>query len=306
MNFFYANQLEILNKNIADVHGKINISFEFFPPRSTFLEKKFWCMFDQLHLIQPNFVSVTYGANHSTEKNKTYDIVKKIKNRTKLIVMPHMTVANTSSSTIINVAKNYWKSGIRHILALRGDVLNNGNHESKKYASDLVTCLKKIEDFDISVAAYPEMHPEAKNMQSDLINLKKKIDAGASRAITQFFFDVESYLRFRDRCISIGIEVEIIPGILPIFNFQKLKRFSKTTNVHIPNWIHSIFLKVHTNDFKTQTIIGANIALDIIKVLIKEGIKNLHFYTLNHLQSTFAICKVLSAHSILLKKNSVN
>ncbi|EJA4670786.1 methylenetetrahydrofolate reductase, partial [Escherichia coli] len=160
------------------------------------------------------------------------------------------------------------------------------------YACDLVSLLKEVGDFDISVAAYPEVHPEAKSPQADLINLKRKIDAGANRAITQFFFDVESYLRFRDRCVATGIDVEIVPGILPVSNFKQLQRFATMTNVRVPHWMTNMFEGLD-DDAETRKMVGANIAMDMVKILSREGVKDFHFYTLNRAEMSYAICHTL-------------
>lgn len=189
------------------------------------------------------------------------------------------------------IARDYWNNGIRHIVALRGD-LPPGSGKPEMYASDLVTLLKEVADFDISVAAYPEVHPEAKSAQADLLNLKRKVDAGANRAITQFFFDVESYLRFRDRCVSAGIDVEIIPGILPVSNFKQAKKFADMTNVRIPAWMAQMFDGLD-DDAETRKLVGANIAMDMVKILSREGVKDFHFYTLNRAEMSYAICHTL-------------
>ena len=176
-------------------------------------------------------------------------------------------------------------------MALRGD-LPPGSGKPGMYASDLVTLLKEVADFDISVAAYPEVHPEAKSAQADLLNLKRKVDAGANRAITQFFFDVESYLRFRDRCVSAGIDVEIIPGILPVSNFKQAKKFADMTNVRIPACMAQMFDGLD-DDAETRKLVGANIAMDMVKILSREGVKDFHFYTLNRAEMSYAICHTL-------------
>ena len=160
------------------------------------------------------------------------------------------------------------------------------------YASDLVALLKSVADFDISVAAYPEVHPEAKSAQADLLNLKRKIDAGANRAITQFFFDVDSYLRFRDRCVTVGIDVEIIPGILPVSNFKQLQKMAAMTNVKVPSWMGKMYEGLD-DDQTTRNLVAANIAMEMVKVLSKEGVKDFHFYTLNRAELSYAICHVL-------------
>ncbi len=239
MSFFHANQREALNQSLAELNGQINVSFEFFPPRTSEMEETLWQSIDRLSILKPKFVSVTYGAN-SGERDRTHSIIKGIKERTGLEAAPHLTCIDASPAQLRDIATDYWNSGIRHIVALRGD-LPPGGGKPDMYATDLVALLKDVGDFDISVAAYPEVHPEAKSAQADLINLKRKIDAGASRAITQFFFDVESYLRFRDRCVAAGIDVEIVPGILPVSNFKQLQRFATMTNVRVPSWMTSMF-----------------------------------------------------------------
>ncbi|EEG86420.1 methylenetetrahydrofolate reductase (NAD(P)H) [Proteus penneri ATCC 35198] len=229
MSFYHASQHEALNQNLAELDGQIQVSFEFFPPRTEEMENTLWQSLARLNTLKPSFVSVTYGAN-SGERDRTHSIIKGIKERTGLEAAPHLTCVDASREELQHIAQDYWQSGIRHIVALRGDLPDN-TQKPDMYATDLVHLLKGVGDFDISVAAYPEVHPEAKSAQADLINLKRKVDAGANRAITQFFFDVESYLRFRDRCVSTGIDVEIVPGILPVTNFKQLKRFADLTNV---------------------------------------------------------------------------
>ncbi|AKC60735.1 methylenetetrahydrofolate reductase [Blochmannia endosymbiont of Camponotus (Colobopsis) obliquus] len=291
---FYAIQWEKLNRYLVELYGNINVSFEFFPPYNYEMETFFWKAINSLGKLNPVFVSVTYGANTGT-RDRTYNIIQDIKHRTGLIAAPHLTCIDATQQQLKNIAQKYWNSGIRHIIALRGDRDRSVNykHSTMMHAVDLVTLLKKIGDFDISVAAYPEVHPEAKNARDDLINLKRKIDAGASRAITQFFFDIENYLRFRDLCVSIGINVKIIPGILPIFNFQQLRRFSNMTQVKIPNWIVSMFEGLSNSDIDTCKMIGVAIAIDMVKVLFKEGVRDFHFYTLNRSDLTYTICHVL-------------
>ncbi|WP_340609379.1 methylenetetrahydrofolate reductase [Xenorhabdus bharatensis] len=290
MSFFHANHQEALNQNLAELEGQIRVSFEFFPPKTTEMEQTLWKSIDRLSKLKPNFVSVTYGAN-SGERDRTHSIIKGIKDRTGLEAAPHLTCIDANREELCNIAHDYWSSGIRHIVALRGD-LPNGSNQPEMYGADLVELLKKEADFDISVAAYPEVHPEAKSAQADLINLKRKIDAGANRAITQFFFDVESYLRFRDRCVSTGIDVEIVPGILPVSNFRQLQRFATMTNVRIPSWMTRMFEGLD-DDPESRSLVGASIAMDMVKILSREGVKDFHFYTLNRAELSYAICHTL-------------
>ncbi|ENG52054.1 5,10-methylenetetrahydrofolate reductase [Escherichia coli p0305293.2] len=290
MSFFHASQRDALNQSLAEVQGQINVSFEFFPPRTSEMEQTLWNSIDRLSSLKPKFVSVTYGAN-SGERDRTHSIIKGIKDRTGLEAAPHLTCIDATPDELRPIARDYWNNGIRHIVALRGD-LPPGSGKPEIYASDLVTLLKEVADFDISVAAYPEVHPEAKSAQADLLNLKRKVDAGANRAITQFFFDVESYLRFRDRCVSAGIDVEIIPGILPVSNFKQAKKFADMTNVRIPAWMAQMFDGLD-DDAETRKLVGANIAMDMVKILSREGVKDFHFYTLNRAEMSYAICHTL-------------
>ena len=290
MSFFHASQRDALNQSLAEVQGQINVSFEFFPPRTSEMEQTLWNSIERLSSLKPKFVSVTYGAN-SGERDRTHSIIKGIKDRTGLEAAPHLTCIDATPDELRTIARDYWNNGIRHIVALRGD-LPPGSGKPEMYASDLVTLLKEVADFDISVAAYPEVHPEAKSAQADLLNLKRKVDAGANRAITQFFFDVESYLRFRDRCVSAGIDVEIIPGILPVSNFKQAKKFADMTNVRIPAWMAQMFDGLD-DDAETRKLVGANIAMDMVKILSREGVKDFHFYTLNRAEMSYAICHTL-------------
>ena len=298
MSFYHASQHEALNQNLAELDGQIQVSFEFFPPRTQEMENTLWQSLARLNTLKPSFVSVTYGAN-SGERDRTHAIIKDIKERTGLEAAPHLTCIDACREELQHIAQDYWQSGIRHIVALRGDLPDN-SQKPDMYAVDLVRLLKDVGDFDISVAAYPEVHPEAKSAQADLINLKKKVDAGANRAITQFFFDVESYLRFRDRCGSTGIDVEIVHGILPVTNFKQLKRFAGLTNVKIPGWMHKMFDGLD-NDPETRALVGASIAIDMVKILSREGVKDFHFYTLNRSELTYAICHTLGVRPQLAK-----
>ena len=290
MGFHSARHVEALNQSMAELNGDINVSFEFFPPNSEQMEQTLWSSIERLSTLAPKFVSVTYGANSGT-RDRTHKVIKDIQEKTGLIAAPHLTCIDASRTELRAIAKDYWNNGIRQIVALRGD-LPEGLEKPDMYAADLVSLLKEEADFDISVAAYPEVHPEAKSAQADLLSLKRKIDAGANRAITQFFFDVESYLRFRDRCVTIGIDTEIVPGILPVSNYQTLLKFAGFSNVRIPNWMHQRFQGLE-DDQNTRNLVGASIAMDQVRVLSREGVKDFHFYTLNRSELTYAICHSL-------------
>lgn len=290
MSYTHASHLGALNQNIAELADTINVSFEFFPPSTPQMEETLWSSVQRLKTLRPKFVSVTYGAN-SGERERTHSIIKEIKETTGLVAAPHLTCIDASRDELIAIADDYWKSGIKSIVALRGDI-PAGHGAPTIYASDLVELLKSRHDFDLSVAAFPEVHPEAKSAQADLLNLKRKVDAGANRAITQFFFDVESYLRFRDRCVTTGIDVEIVPGILPVSNFKQASRFAAMNHVKIPGWMAQQFEGLD-NDPMTRQLVGASQAIDMVRILSREGVKDFHFYTLNRAEMTYALCHTL-------------
>ncbi|ELA8137467.1 methylenetetrahydrofolate reductase [Vibrio parahaemolyticus] len=290
MGYTHAGHIDALNQNIAELSDNINVSFEFFPPSSEKMEETLWNSVHRLKTLKPKFVSVTYGAN-SGERDRTHSIIKEIKAETGLVAAPHLTCIDATRSELIEIADDYWNNGIENIVALRGDIPPGGGAPDM-YASDLVELLKSRHDFDISVAAFPEVHPEAKSAQSDLLNLKRKVDAGANRAITQFFFDVESYLRFRDRCVAAGIDVEIVPGILPVSNFKQASRFAAQNNVKVPGWMSKQFEGLD-DDPVTSQLVGASQAIDMVRVLSREGVKDFHFYTLNRAEMTYALCHTL-------------
>ncbi|WAM59602.1 methylenetetrahydrofolate reductase [Avibacterium paragallinarum] len=286
----YAKEIDTLNHYLSGVNGNINVSFEFFPPKNENMEKILWDSIHRLQVLKPKFVSVTYGAN-SGERDRTHSVVKRIKQETGLEAAPHLTGIDATPEELKRIAQDYWDSGIRRIVALRGDE-PKGYAKKPFYASDLVELLRSVADFDISVAAYPEVHPEAKSAQADLINLKRKIDAGANHVITQFFFDIDSYLRFRDRCASIGIDAEIVSGILPVTNFKQLQKMAAITNVKIPAWLAKMYEGLD-DDPTTRNLVAASVAIDMVRVLSREGVKDFHFYTLNRSELTYAICHTL-------------
>lgn len=290
----YARGIESLNQSIAELKG-IEVSFEFFPPNSEQMEQTLWKSVGRLAPLQPTYMSVTYGAN-SGERDRTHDVVKRIQSETGVQAAPHLTCVDASAEELRQIAQDYWDSGIRRIVALRGD-LPEGVENTDMYASDLVSLLKDVADFDISVACYPEKHPEAPNAQFDLLNLRRKAEAGATEAISQFFFDAETFLRFRDRAAATGIDLDIVPGILPVTNYQTLLRFAGFTNVNVPGWLHRMYEGLDQHDQTTRNLLGASIAMDTVKVLAKEGIKHFHFYTLNRSELSYAICHMLGVRA---------
>ena len=273
-----------------------SVSFEFFPPNSEKMETMLWESIGRLAELEPSFVSVTYGADGST-RERTHAAVARIVAETDLTPAPHLTCVGATRGEIDDIAREYWDMGVRHLVALRGDPPKGSKGYQPRadgyaYAVDLVAGLRKIADFDISVAAYPEVHPEAPSAQFDLDNLKRKFDAGASRAITQFFFDVDLYLDFRDRCVAAGIESSIVPGILPITRFPQLERFAAMCGASVPDWLRDRFAGLD-DDAETCQMIAASVAIEQARQLEKEGIDEFHFYTLNRSELTWAICHAL-------------
>ena len=274
----------------------VQVSFEFFPPKTPASEDRLWATVERLAPLKPRFVSVTYGADGST-RDRTHRIVSRINKETELTGAPHLTCVDASADEIDLIAQNYWNEGVRHIVALRGDPPQDKEHYEPypggyQYAADLVTGLNKLADFEISVAAYPETHPEAKTPMEDMDNLKRKLDAGASRAITQFFFDPDVYLRFRDRAAASGIKATIVPGILPISNFASAQRFAAACGASIPDTLHKRFEGLD-DDPETRQMISASVAIETVEKLRQQGVNEFHFYTLNRAELTYAICYAL-------------
>jgi len=272
------------------------VSFEFFPPANEAMEKRLWQSVERLAPLAPSFVSVTYGADGST-RERTHRIVEHIASRTGLACAPHLTCVGAPREEVLDIARSYKESGVRHIVALRGDPPQGQetyipHPDGFDYASDLVSGLAEVGDFEISVAAYPEVHPEATSSQSDLVNLKRKVDAGATRAITQFFFDNDCYLRFRDRCAAAGIDVPIVPGILPITRFPQMQSFAARCGASVPERLLRLFDGLD-DDAHTRSLIAASVAIDQVRQLVRQGVDEFHFYTLNRSELTYAICYAL-------------
>jgi methylenetetrahydrofolate reductase (NADPH) len=274
----------------------INVSFEFFPPGDADMEATLWKSVERLAPLAPRFVSVTYGADGST-RERTHKVITRIQRETSLTGAPHLTCVDAPRGEVLDIARRYWDQGIRHLVALRGDPPKGDTRytphpDGFAYAADLVAGLKSVADFDISVAAYPEVHPEAPSPQFDLNNLKRKIDAGASRAITQFFYDVDAFLRFRDLCERARIDVAIVPGILPITRFPQVLRFAARAGATIPEWLQHRFQGLD-DDAETRRLIAASVAIEQVQALAQEGVREFHFYTLNRAELTYAICHAL-------------
>jgi methylenetetrahydrofolate reductase (NADPH) len=279
----------------------MRVSFEFFPPGDTDMEATLWKSVERLAPLAPRFVSVTYGADGST-RERTHNVVTRIQRETPLIGAPHLTCVGASRGEILDIARKYWDQGIRHLVALRGDPPQGQTQyephpDGFAYASDLVAGLASVADFDISVAAYPEVHPEASSPEFDLDNLKRKIDAGASRAITQFFYDTDVFLRFRDRCEAVGIHAPIVPGILPITRFPQVLRFAARCGTSIPEWLMERFQGLD-DDHDTRRLIAASVAIEQVHALVRNGVRDFHFYTLNRAELTYAICHALGVRPL--------
>lgn len=274
----------------------VQVSFEFFPPKTEKMQENLWAAAHRLAPLRPAFASVTYGAGGST-RERTHDTVTGITSRTGIPCAAHLTCVGATREEVDEVARSYWAAGIRHIVALRGDppegeTTYTPHPGGYAYAVDLVEGLKKVADFEISVAAYPETHPEAKSAEADLDNLKRKIDAGATRAITQYFFEADSFRRFRDRCATAGITVPIVPGILPVTNFAQVCKFSGACGANVPGWLRDRFDGLD-DDPETRKLVAATTAAELCEDLQKDGVNMFHFYTLNRADLTYAICHIL-------------
>ncbi len=277
------------------------VSFEFFPPGDEAMAQQLWQSVQRLAPLRPSFVSVTYGADGST-RTRTHEFVQRVLRETDLTVAPHLTCVGASRQEVLEIAQGYWKLGVRHLVALRGDApaanLTADGHykphpEGFAYASDLVKGLRQVGNFEMSVAAYPEGHPESGGgLEAELENLKRKADAGARRAITQFFFDPDLFLRYRDRCAAAGIRVNIVPGILPITRFPQMLRFAARCGASIPDWLRSRFDGLD-DDPETRRMIAANVAIEQVQRLRQHGVEEFHFYTLNRAELAYAICHAL-------------
>ncbi len=254
------------------------LSFEFFPPKTEALEQQLWSCIRRLETLQPRFVSVTYGAGGSTQA-RTHATVARIVRETRLTPAAHLTCVGAERGAVDDVARQYWEAGVRH----------PGGYA---YAADLVAGLKRVADFEITVAAYPETHPAALDETADLDNLRRKLDAGAARAITQYFFDADVFLRFLDKCLAAGITAPIVPGIMPVSNFEMAKKFSAACGASVPEWMAKLFEGTE-DDPETRRIVAAVVAAEQVRVLQANGVDEFHFYTLNRPDLTYAIAHIL-------------
>ena len=276
--------------------GLPKVSFEFFPPKTEPMAEQLWRAIERLAPLAPRFVSVTYGAGGST-RERTHQTVVRILRETALTPAAHLTCVAASRGEVDEVARRYWEAGIRHVVALRGDPPEGERKfaphpDGYANAAELVAGLKRVADFEVSVAAYPEIHPDALSSQADLDNLKRKLDAGATRALTQFFFSPETFFRFRDRAAAAGISAPIVPGILPITNFAQTSRFARACGADVPSWMEPVFTGLEDHPGAGQ-LVAASVAAEFCGQLYAGGVRDFHFYTLNRAELTQALCHLL-------------
>jgi methylenetetrahydrofolate reductase (NADPH) len=289
----------------AGLSGDAEISFEFFPPKTEKMEEQLWDSVVTLEPLAPRFVSVTYGAGGTT-RERTHNTVARIAKETDIPAAAHLTCVEASRDEIAEVAHAYWEAGVRHIVALRGDPPTSGGKfephpDGYASAAELVEGLHKLHPFEISVSAYPETHPEALSGTSDIDFLKRKLDAGASRAITQFFFEPETFFRFRDAVAKAGIDPEIVPGIMPVTNFAAIQRMSGMTGTAIPPWMAHLFEGLDDHPPARQ-LVAATIAAEMCRKLYAGGVRHFHFYTLNRAELSYAICHLLGKRPVAIAK----
>lgn len=285
----------------AGLPGDLAVSFEFFPPKTPAMNETLWQAVETLVPLGPRFFSVTYGAGGTT-RERTHATVARIANETPVPAAAHLTCVNATAGELDEIADAYWEAGVRHIVALRGDPPGGearftpvpGGHAS---AAELVAALKRRHDFEISVSCYPEVHPEATSAQADLDALKAKHDAGATRAISQFFFEPDCFFRFRDRVAAAGLNVELVPGILPVTNFANLKRMAASCNTNVPAWMAHLFEGLDDKPAARQ-LVAATVAAELSRRLYAGGVRHFHFYTLNRAELSYAICHMLGVRPV--------
>jgi methylenetetrahydrofolate reductase (NADPH) len=284
-------------ETVAAGGKRLRVSFEFFPPKTEEMERTLWESIAKLAPLSPSFVSVTYGAGGST-RERTHATVKRILSETSLVPAAHLTCVAATRGDVEEVARAYLAAGVRHIVALRGDppegigAAYKPHPSGYAYACELVAGVRRVGDFEISVAAFPEKHPESRLIEDDLDALQRKIDAGASRAITQFFFDNELYFRFLDRVRARAIDIPIVPGVLPVQNFRQARNFAVRAGASIPNWLAERFAGLD-DDVATRRLVAAAVASEQVLSLVAQGISEFHFYTMNRADLVFAICHQL-------------
>jgi methylenetetrahydrofolate reductase (NADPH) len=286
-----------LSRNERGEERRINVSFEFFPPKDEAMEKILWDSIERLAPLAPNFVSVTYGAGGST-RERTHATVKRILAETPLTPAAHLTCVAATREEIDGIVRNYHNVGVRHLVALRGDPVGGAGERYAPHpggyqtSADLVAGIKRIGDFEISVSAYPEKHPDSPTVAADIDMLKAKVDAGAGRAITQFFFENDLYFRYLERVRARGIDIPVVPGILPVQNFKAATNFAARAGASVPAWLAERFHGLD-NDAATRKLIAAAVAAEQVLDLVDRGVTNFHFYTMNRADLVYAICHLL-------------
>lgn len=284
----------------ADLAGDAHVSFEFFPPKTEKMAETLWAAVETLSPLNPRFFAVTYGAGGST-RERTHATVARIVRETSVPAAAHLTCVDATREEVDAIARAYWDAGVRHIVALRGDPPRAGERFAQhpggyRNAADLVAGLTRIAPFEISVAAYPECHPDSPSVEADIDNLKAKIDAGATRATTQFFFEPECFFRFRDRVAAAGMNIEILPGIMPVTNFAAISRMAAMNNTTIPSWFGRLFERLDDHPAARQ-LVAATVAAELCRKLYAGGVRHFHFYTLNRAELSYAICHLLGLRS---------
>ena len=284
----------------AEARGDIAVSFEFFPPKSEAMAATLWQSIETLAPLNPRFVSVTYGAGGST-RERTHQTVERIVRETNIPAAAHLTCVDATRDEVDSIARAYWEVGVRHIVAIRGDPPERGvsfepHPGGYRNAVELVAGLKRVAPFEISVAAFPECHPESPSVAADLDNLKRKIDAGADRATTQFFFDPSCFFRFRDKVAAAGMDIEILPGIMPVTNFAAISRMAAMNGSSVPDWVGRLFEGLDDLPAARQ-LIAATVAAELCGQLYAGGVRHFHFYTLNRAELAYAICHLLGVRA---------
>jgi methylenetetrahydrofolate reductase (NADPH) len=284
----------------AEVRGDIELSFEFFPPKTDAMNETLWRSIETLAPLRPRFVSVTYGAGGST-RERTHATVARIVRETDIPAAAHLTCVNATREEVDAIAQSYWDVGVRHIVAIRGDPPERGakfepHPGGYRNAAELVAGLKRVAPFEISVAAFPECHPESPSEAADLDNLRRKIDAGADRATTQFFFDPECFFRYRDRVAAAGIDIEILPGIMPVTNFAAISRMAAMNGSSVPDWVGRLFEGLDELP-QARQLVAATVAGELCGQLYAGGVRHFHFYTLNRAELAYAICHLLGVRA---------
>ena len=278
-------------------HHRLNVSFEFSPPKTPEAEENLWLAIRRLEPLAPSFVSVTYGAGGST-RERTHRTVKRIREETALQPAAHLTCVGASREEVDEVIRDYWAAGVRHIVALRGDPPGQiggaytPRPDGYNNATELTAAIRRVADFDVSVGLYPQVHPESGSIAHDIEVLKAKVDAGATRAITQFFFDVDGFLRFVEKARAAGVTIPILPGIMPVSNFKGLQKMAGPCGIELPAWLGSMFDGLDS-DPETRRLLACSIAAETCAKLEEQGFTDFHFYTLNRADLVYALCRVL-------------